>query len=73
MAEYTKVNFPDINAETLKLIENGTLTSLKTALSQLRTPDQVYNNQQIILLNTLKSYLIIMVFMKEKRILIRNL
>lgn len=48
-------NFPDISSATLKLIENGTLFSLKSALSQLRTPDQVYNNQQIILLNVISG------------------
>lgn len=48
-------NFPDINPSTLKLIENGTLLSLKEAASLLRSPDQVYNNQQIILLNVISG------------------
>lgn len=48
-------NFPDINPSTLKLIENGTLLSLKEATSLLRSPDQVYNNQQIILLNVISG------------------
>ncbi len=58
-------NFPDISSATLKLIENGTLSSLKTALSQLRTPDQVYNNQQIILLNVISGIMNI-VYPSEK-------
>ena len=60
-----KGNFPDIDTETLKLIEKGTLSSLKTALSQLRTPDQVYNNQQIILLNVISGIMSI-VYPTEK-------
>ena len=48
-------NFPDISPSTLKLIENGTLLSLKEAASLLRSPDQVYNNQQIILLNVISG------------------
>ena len=48
-------NFPDIKPSTLKLIENGTLLSLKEAASLLRSPDQVYNNQQIILLNVISG------------------
>lgn len=48
-------NFPDIKSSTLKLIENGTLISLKEAASLLRSPDQVYNNQQIILLNVISG------------------
>ena len=48
-------NFPDINPSILKLIENGTLLSLKEAASLLRSPDQIYNNQQIILLNVISG------------------
>ena len=58
-------NFPDIDISTLKLIEKGTLESLKNAASELRTPDQVYNNQQIILLNVISGIMSI-VYPSEK-------
>lgn len=58
-------NFPDIKKSTLNLIEKGTLSSLKTAASELRSPDQVYNNQQIILLNVISGIMSI-VYPSEK-------
>ena len=58
-------NFPDIKKSTLNLIEKGTLSSLKTADSELRSPDQVYNNQQIILLNVMSGIMSI-VYPSEK-------
>lgn len=48
-------NFSDIKTSILRLVEKGTLESLKTAAAELRTPDQVYNNQQLILLNVISG------------------
>lgn len=58
-------NFSDIKTSTLRLVEKGTLESLKTAASELRTPDQVYNNQQLILLNVISGVMSI-VYPTEK-------
>lgn len=49
--------FSQIDSSILDLVENGTSSDLISAISKLRSPDQVYTDEQLVLLNVISGML----------------